>query len=105
MKKYLAGIIFFTFIDILYTAIGAFWYGGAELNPLFSWITQPLPFIIFISSVKIITIGWFIVILLYLNSTMDTTDDHVAWTKVVLLHANVVYGVLLLGIFAANIIL
>ena len=105
MKKYLIGIIFFTFIDILYTAIGAFWYGGKELNPLFAWLTNPLQFVIFIAAIKIIVIGWFIVILLYLNSTMDTTDEHVGWTKVVLLHANVVYGVLLLGIVAANIVL
>lgn len=105
MKKYIFGIVIFTLIDILYTAIGAFWYGGAELNPLFSWITQPLQFVIFLSSIKIIVVGWLIVGILYLGSIMDTVPEYANWTRFILLHANVVYGILLLGVVGANVIM
>lgn len=104
MNKYALGLIIFSIIDVTYTAIGALYGGGgAELNPLFSWIHDPLFFIAFVSVIKIIAISGIILLLYYLERN-DKTEIEKRWTRFIGVVANISYSCLLLGCVGANVL-
>jgi hypothetical protein len=104
MNKYALGLIIFSIIDITYTAIGALYGGGgAELNPLFSWIHDPLFFIVFVSVIKTLVISGVILLLYYLERN-DRTDVEKRWTRFVGIMANISYSCLLLGCVGINVL-
>ena len=96
------GIITFTFIDILYTLAGAFYGGGgAELNPLFAWLTDPIEFIVFIAITKMFIIGGVIWGIWRLD--IYERRHHFQIAKGLGIGANVVYAGLLFGVVWINI--
>ena len=102
MRKVFTGLILFSIIDILYTSLGAFYGGGgAELNPLFSWIHDPIQFVIFIVIIKAIVIGGLVWGILWLH---EYEQDHPFRCAMLLgIGANFLYGWMLLGILGLNV--
>lgn len=102
MKKVIAGLILFSVIDILYTTIGAFYGGGgAELNPLFSWIHDPITFVVFVAIIKAIVIGGLVIGILWLH---EYEQEHpFKCARMVGIGANVLYGCMLFGILGLNV--
>jgi uncharacterized RDD family membrane protein YckC len=102
VNKIIYGLISFTTLDILYTTIGAFYGGGgAELNPLFNWLSDPIEFIIFIAITKAIAIGMLIWGIWWLNE--HEKRHHFQYARALGIGANVVYAGLLFGILWVNI--
>jgi hypothetical protein len=102
MRKIIWGLTILTLIDILYTAIGAFYGGGgAELNPLFSWITNPLMFVLFITVVKIIVVGGLVIGIVKLYEHEQTHPFKCA--RYLGMGATFLYGVMLFGILGLNV--
>jgi len=102
MNKIIYGLVAFTAIDLLYTTVGAFYGGGgAELNPLFAWIHDPIHFIIFIAIMKIIIIGTLIWGIWRLD--IYERRHHFRLAKVLGLGANVAYGCMMFGILGLNV--
>lgn len=98
------GFALFTIVDIAYTAVGAFYGGGgAELNPIFAWIHDPLQFVVIVATIKCIAIGSALACVLWLGKQFDKTTQDKYWTRLVLLQGNIVYALLLTGCFALNI--
>jgi hypothetical protein len=91
-------ILALTILDILYTAFGAFYGGGgAELNPVFSWVTNPLIFVGVIIVAKIVGVGTIILVIEYLHAKKDGDADKLGH------HAVKIYSLLFIGIFTINI--
>ena len=102
MQKVITGLILFSIIDILYTTLGAFYGGGgAELNPLFSWIHDPIQFVIFIAIIKAIVIGGLVIGILKLY---EYEQDHpFKCARMVGIGVNFLYGCMLFGILGLNV--
>ena len=102
MRKVIIGLILFSIIDILYTTLGAFYGGGgAELNPLFSWIHDPIQFVIFIAIIKAIVIGGLVWGILWLH---EHEQDHpFKCARMVGIGVNFLYGCMLFGILGLNV--
>jgi hypothetical protein len=102
MRKTILGLIIFSIIDICYTAVGTFYGGGgAELNPLFSWITDPVAFVLFVAIVKAIVIGGIAIGILKLY---EHEQDHpFKCAKYLGIGINVLYGCMLFGILGLNV--
>lgn len=91
-------ILALTIIDILYTGYGAFYGGGgAELNPLFSWATDPTIFMAAIIIGKIVGVGLAILLIWWVESRNQK------WGAIIGTHASVVYGAMLLAVLATNV--
>ena len=98
MKKYLFALILLSAIDIGYTSIGAFYGGGgAELNPLFSWATDPTLFIAVVICSKIIAMAVLFVILHKL------WQSDIIWAKRCGTYAIAVYSAMLLWCLVLNV--
>ena len=102
MKKVIIGLILFSIIDVLYTTIGAFYGGGgAELNPLFAWLHDPIQFVVFVAILKAIVIGALVIGILWLH---EYEKEHsVKCARAVGIGANVAYGCMMFGILGLNV--
>ena len=102
-NKYYLGIAAFTGIDIIYTAIGAFYGGGgAELNPLFAIYSDPKEFILSVVLIKTFVISGLILALIWLQ---EYERDHpFKFQRTLCLYANATYGFALFGILGLNIL-
>lgn len=95
---FIAIIIALTIIDILYTGYGAFYGGGgAELNPLFNWATNPTVFVIAVVIGKIVGIGTVLYLLRWVESR-DATLSHRLCC-----YTGAVYACMLAGVIGVNI--
>lgn len=102
LKKYIYAIIALSLIDIAYTAIGAFYGGGgAELNPLLSWITNPVHFVLGVILIKVLGIVLIVKLLLWAEEHDDANDTIKA--KHISRVAVAAYSVLLTAILAVNV--
>ena len=101
-NKYILAIIALSVIDILYTAIGAFYGGGgAELNPLLSWITDPAKFVLGVILIK--TTGVILIVKIVEWVGMQDKPADIIKARHVALVGVYAYGVLLLGCLAVNV--
>lgn len=98
----LIGLILLTIIDLTYTTIGALYGGGgAELNPMFSWVTDPIMFVVVVTITKAIVLVVIIAGLMWLDtSEQDHKDKWAYWLAV---WANVFYALMLIGIVGMNV--
>ena len=104
MKRAVHGLILFSIIDILYTALGAFYGGGgAELNPLFSWIRNPIQFIIFITVIKAIVISALVIGILKLHEHEQEQKHDFKCAKYIGIGTTFLYGFMLFGILGLNV--
>lgn len=98
MRTHFVLLILLSAIDIGYTTVGAFYGGGgAELNPLFSWATDPHVFIATIVCSKIVAMLVLFAILYKLNQS-----DRV-WAKRCATYSVGVYSAMLLWCLSLNV--
>ena len=93
--NFLYGLVLFSLLDIGYTAIGLFFVGGNELNPMYSFmISDPVLMLGLVCVVKILSIGSFLLVVHHLSKT-DKSDRDRSITDLVLLWGCCFYFLLL----------
>ena len=100
LTKFSKALMVFTAVDVFYTTAGAFYGGGgAELNPLFNWLSGPA-FIIIIIIAKIIAVS---AVICLIERIASDPNDGVFWATVGGYLATGVYIVAFLSILAMNV--